>query len=94
MTYSSSYANETRRLYVELSRAKAQANLFRGLLSETDSRLRQAWQRQVLPDGVIPADLIERTRAALAGEPAKALTVSEAIDAAADELAQLGGTRL
>lgn len=75
--------------------AIAQARLFRGLLSETDSRLRQAWAAGLLPAGVIPADLIERTRTALAGEvQPKPLTVAEAIAKAADELSRLGGHRL
>lgn len=75
--------------------AYAEAQLFRSLLSETDSRLRQAWSAGLLPPGILSDDLIERTRAALAGETkAKPLTVGEAVKAAAEELASLGGHRL
>jgi hypothetical protein len=75
--------------------AHAQARLFRGLLAETDAALRQAWAAGRIPAGVLSDDLIERTRAALAGETtAKPLTVTEAIADAASELSALGGHRL
>jgi hypothetical protein len=75
--------------------AYAQAHLFRELLAETDAALRQAWAAGRLPAGILSADLIERTRAALAGETkAKPMTVGEAVADAASELSTLGGHRL
>lgn len=65
----------------------AEAHMFRKLLAEIDATLRRAWADGKLPAGVIPADLVERTRAALAGETKPPpVTVDEAIALALQRL--------
>lgn len=70
-----------------LSETMREVWLFRKLLAETDATLRRAYAAGRLPDGVIPADLVERTRAALAGETKPPpVTVDEAIALALQRL--------
>jgi len=77
-TTSSYYAREAAAASRERGAAMAEASLFRALLAETDATLRAGANRS--------DDLIERTRAALAGEARRPMTVSEAVQAAADRL--------
>ncbi len=76
-------AQRTRESAGLLSASLRDARLFRALLAEMVA---------ALPPGVVSADLIERTRAALAGETnAKPMTLAEAVDAAVERLSALPG---
>ena len=90
-TTTSYYARESARAHRELADARADANRFRALLAETDDRLRQAWRAGRLPDGIIPADLIERTRAALAGEEPGQMSTDDVVAEAVKLLAEMPG---
>jgi hypothetical protein len=74
------YGHEAGRASRELGQALTQANTFRSLLAETDAALRGAWVAGRLPAGIISNDLIERTRAALAGEAVRRETLEESVD--------------
>lgn len=64
-----------------------EATLFKALLAETDALLSRAWYDGRLPAGIIPDDLVQRTRAALTGETSmKQMTNAEAVAAAFDRL--------
>lgn len=80
-TTSSYYARQSAAAHRELGAARSDAELFRGLLVEHEAALRAAWA--FLPAGVVLNDLMERTRAALAGER-RPMTQAEAIQIAAD----------
>jgi len=93
-TATSYYARQSATAQRELGAVRAEAQLLRDLLSETDSRLRQAWDAGKLPAGILPDDLIERTRAALSGDQSsRQMTVSEIAGEAVRELAKLNGHR-
>jgi len=80
-----------RRERMPLPRAPgAGPELFRSLLLETDRALRRAWADGRLPSGILSDDLIERTRAALAGETRSR---PETIAEACNRLAALNGAR-
>lgn len=82
-TTSSYYARQSAAAHRELGAARSDAELFRGLLVEHEAALRAAWA--FLPAGVVLNDLLDRTRAALAGQ-GKPLTVGQAVQVAADRL--------
>lgn len=75
------YAHQSAATGRQLGSAISEANLFRGLLAETYIALRAALAAGKLPVGIVSDDLIERTRAALAGE-SRPMTVGEAVQAA------------
>jgi hypothetical protein len=79
------YAHQSAATGRQLGSAISEASLFRSLLAETDAALRAAHAAGKLPAGIISDDLIERTRAALAGE-SRPMTVTEAVNAAAARL--------
>lgn len=84
-TTSSYYAREAAAATRQRGAALADAERCRSLLAETDAALRAAHAAGKLPAGIISDDLIERTRAALAGE-SRPMTVTEAVNAAAARL--------
>jgi hypothetical protein len=93
-TTSSYYARQAGNASREAGAARSEASLFRSLVAEYDAILRRAWADGRLPAGIVSDDLIERTRAALAGETqAKPMTVMEAVQAAADRLEREQGAR-
>lgn len=82
------HARMERDASMRASDALTRAELFRGLLAETDAALRQAWAIGRLPAGIVSDDLIERTRAALDGETkARPITTAEAVEMAVARIA-------